>query len=166
RNMIPLSRFRSWTSVGALLLAGCIGAGEGGEQVDVYEVTGKVTMAGGPVANASVIFSPKEKQPVAMGRTNASGEFTLTTYEEGDGAAVGEYEVLISKQSVKKNASIPQHDPNNPNAFTPPSHSGAQAAEAGSASGLPAKYGNAGQSGIMQTVKADGDNNFAIELTP
>ena len=165
--MSHLSRFRAGLSLGALLLAGCLGSGEDGEQVDVYEVSGTVTMAGGPVANASVIFSPKEKQPVAMGRTNASGEFTLTTYEEGDGAAAGQYEVLVSKHSVKKSASIPQHDPKNPNAYVPPTHSGPQGAAGGtSSSGLPAKYGNAGQSGIMQTVKPEGENNFQIELTP
>ena len=82
--------------VGSLVLAGCSG-GDAAKHVAVFKVTGTVTFQGKPLAQAIVTFSPKEGQPVAFGTTNDKGEFTLTTYTAGDGAAAGSYGVLVSK---------------------------------------------------------------------
>ncbi|HEX6986969.1 MAG TPA: carboxypeptidase-like regulatory domain-containing protein [Planctomycetaceae bacterium] len=161
-------RIPSAACLAALLLAGCPGS-EGGDRQEVYPVSGKVTMGGGPVANAAVIFSPKEGQPVATGRTNDKGEFTVTTYESGDGAAAGKYVVLVSKEVAPSNSTGPAtgHDPNNPTAFRAPSHSGAQLRGLSSASsGLPEKYSRADQSDLNVEVKSDGENNFNLELKP
>ncbi|MBW3540939.1 MAG: carboxypeptidase-like regulatory domain-containing protein [Planctomycetes bacterium] len=136
-------------------LAGCGSGAEGeGERVDVYPVSGKITMAGGPVANAAVTFSPKENQPVANGRTDAQGNYTLTTYEAGDGAAPGEYVVLVTKSTAPADPGLgPSVD--DPNYGAAPQHT-AQA-PAGTGSALPDKYAAADQSPLTATVKA-GDN--------
>src|SRR5690242_18122977 len=83
----------------AFLFTGCGGPGAEGNagRQKVYKVRGKVTLSGAPIANANVSFSPKAKQPAAIGKTGAGGEFVLTTYDPGDGAAEGDYVVLVTK---------------------------------------------------------------------
>lgn len=79
------------------IAVGCSDGADGGKRASVYKVSGKVTMAGGTIPGATIAFGPKEGQPVAIGRTNDSGEYQLTTYDPGDGAAKGLYAVTVSK---------------------------------------------------------------------
>lgn len=149
-----------------LVTAGCSGSDTAGRK-EVYEVSGKVTMSGGPVANAAVTFSPKEGQPVAMGRTDEQGQYTLTTYEPGDGAAAGEYAVLVTK-STPSTAPPPPPPPHGPDVQYTPMHSGSQkkgTAQA-PATGLPAQYSDRGRTPLSATVKPDDENVFDFELTP
>lgn len=128
-------------------------------------------MSGGPVANAVVVFSPKEKQPVATGRTDDTGHYVVTTYDDGDGAAAGRYAVLVIKQSGGGSgggASIGGHNPDNPNApFASPSHAVGRRGKtvSRSTSTLPEKYSNADQSDLKATVK-EGENELNFELKP
>jgi hypothetical protein len=151
-----------WLSaVLGLCLAGCGGA-EGDEgRVDVYEVTGTVTMDGKPVSGATVSFSPKDKQPAAVGMTDDSGAYSLTTYESGDGAAAGNYTVLVTKPP-EASAGPSGHD-----AFVsgkpPASHSGAS--QNAPASSLPVQYAAADTSPFSYTVKEE-ENTFDIKLEP
>lgn len=64
-------------------------------------VTGKVTYQGAPVADAEVVFQPKEGRP-ALGKSDEQGVFVLSTYGDKDGALLGDYQVTIVK-----NKSIP-----------------------------------------------------------
>lgn len=150
------------------LMVGCSDPGEGGDRVETHEVSGKVTMAGGPVAGASVIFSPKEGQPVATGRTNNEGEYTLMTYESGDGAATGEYEVLISKSVASQAPPAYSHDPGTTATYQPPAHSGPgrSGGSAGAASSLPERYSRAGQSGLTVKVPAESEDAYNFDLKP
>jgi len=167
------SRHSLWTKIallGVLLAAGCGGKvdGDAGRQ-KVYRVKGKITMGGGPVANASVSFSPRDKQPAATARTGADGSYSLTTYDGGDGAAAGDYVVLVTKSAPAAGspARLGSHDPNNiPNANA--MHSGPTGAGASSDSGslLPEKYSRADQSDLTATVKPDAENEFNFELKP
>lgn len=65
-------------------------------------VSGKVTLNGKPLANATVAFqpvggaNPLETGPGSAGRTNENGEYTLTTGKGAKGAVVGKHQVLIS----------------------------------------------------------------------
>jgi hypothetical protein len=74
----------------------------------VYHVHGKVTDADGkPAAGALLVFTristEGDKEPVtAAGKADDSGEYTLTTYENGDGAPEGEYVVTITWPGEKK----------------------------------------------------------------
>lgn len=149
-------------ALAAVLLIGCSGA-EGDTPVDVHPVTGKVTLNGAPVAGASVTFSPKSNQPVATGRTDDSGTYTLTTYASGDGAAAGDYVALVYKNEVDSSAASgpAPHDPNNP---TPKAHGG-PSRRAVTKSLVPKKYGSADESDLKVTVK-EGENNIPLDLKP
>jgi hypothetical protein len=162
--------------LGAILLAagfwGC--GGGGGDQVPVYPVSGTITIAGNPVANAVVTFSPEAKQPVAMGRTDTSGKYTLTTYDANDGAAVGEYKVMVTKAAPSTSGSATAlHDPNNPRAateFSQQAHAAARKAGAGDGASdalLPEKYSRKGETDLRATVTEDGAKNaFDFDLQP
>ena len=62
----------------------------GGDRPKVVPVRGKVTLRGVPVEGADIKFQPKIGQTSAFGVTDAAGNYTLTTFEGGDGAAPGE----------------------------------------------------------------------------
>lgn len=76
-----------------LLILGC---GGGVARDRTVPVKGVVLFRGQPLADASVTFSPEKGRP-ATGTTNASGEFTLTTYENNDGAIPGQHMILVTK---------------------------------------------------------------------
>lgn len=148
------------------LLVGCTdpAAGNAG-RVKVFKVSGKITLSGSPVANAMVSFSPKAKQPVAVGQTGTDGTYTLTTYEAGDGAAEGDYTVLVTKEIAAAGASSQPtgHDAKSATSFdSSAGHSAQSSGDAGGAamgsSGLPAKYSSPTSSSLTATVKADGKN--------
>src|SRR5437899_1749312 len=81
---------------GTTLLAanGCGGP----KELKLYPAKGKVLLGGKPLEGLTVVLSPIAKDgttAVALGRTGADGDFTLSTYKPGDGAAAGEYIVLV-----------------------------------------------------------------------
>jgi hypothetical protein len=146
-----------------LFLSGCSGSGAG-KRSNVCKVTGKVTMNGAPVASANVSFVPKDKQPAAFARTNADGTFSLTTIDPNDGAAPGDYVVLVSKNVVVAQP-IPSHE-----AFIAGRGAGAPQHDAAGAppvtSALPEKYSLAEASDLKATVSDKGPNEFTFELKP
>jgi hypothetical protein len=86
-----------------LLLTACaLGCGGSGRP-KLVSVTGTVTLDGKPLEGAIVAFLPdvdakaKYKRP-SSGITDASGKFTLGTYDKTDGAPVGKYKVGIQKR--------------------------------------------------------------------
>lgn len=135
-------------------LVGCTGGDA--DRVAVYPVSGVVTMDGDPVAGATVTFSPKAGQPTAVGRTDAQGKYQLTTYESGDGAAPGEYAVLISKSDVGPVEEI-AHGPD----FESPAQHRAQQR---GGSMLPAQYANAADTPLTATVAEGGENKIDFNL--
>jgi hypothetical protein len=64
-------------------------------------VHGKLTVGQRPLAGAKVMFAPiaSGDKPAAgkpaVGLTESDGNFTLTTYSNGDGAIVGEHWVTV-----------------------------------------------------------------------
>jgi hypothetical protein len=132
-------------AVALLLLAGC-GSGHG-----TARVTGTVNYKNQPVADATVIFLPKnetaESKP-ATGKTDAGGRFTLRTYFSPDdqpgGALPGEYAVTITKVDEPEGVFDPLRDP------PPKSH-------------LPARYGTPQKSPLSASVTASG-NHFDFKL--
>ncbi len=159
--------FRFAICLTGLSLAGCSAADGGGDQIDVHPVTGQVTFNGAPVAGATVTFSPKQDQPAAFAKTDTKGQYSLTTYESGDGAAAGDYVALVTKDVAAPAAAAPSG--NHAQGYdqqrrTSGAH-GAAAARAGSGSALPDKYGKMDQSPFTATVK-EGDNIFDLKMTP
>lgn len=92
-----------------VLIAGC---GDG--RVSVYPVTGTVLYHGEPAADADVTFydtRPPEQTrdiPIPQGRTDAQGQFKLTTFEENDGAPAGKYRVAVKIASITEQAVLEQ----------------------------------------------------------
>jgi hypothetical protein len=161
------ARFGTFAAVvTGLVLAGCGNAGVGPKPKPVFKISGKITLNGAPVANAMVSFSPKaENQPAATGRTGTDGKYTLTTYDPGDGAAAGDYVVLVTKSTVSSTAGPPAHDPSHPvSGEAMHAARGAQAAEAETA--LPEKYSRADQSDLKATVKAGTNDELNFDLKP
>jgi hypothetical protein len=77
--------------IGSLAIVGC---GDG--RIPTYEVNGQVNVNGRPAEGAIVIFCPVNQSAEVehlrpAGMANASGQFTLTTFEPNDGAPAGEY---------------------------------------------------------------------------
>jgi hypothetical protein len=79
----------------SLILAGC---GDG--RIATYPVNGTVNVNGRPAEGAIVVFCPinpaaeiEHLRPAGM--ADASGQFTLTTFEPSDGAPAGQYKVIV-----------------------------------------------------------------------
>lgn len=86
-----------WTFfVSTLLLALAGQEGCGGSGVRLGRVTGKVTLAGQPLPDALVTFSPVAGGSPSGGKTAADGTYTLVYSRKDDGALVGEHTVTIS----------------------------------------------------------------------
>lgn len=79
------------------LLVGCGGSGN-----PVGTVSGKVTLNGEPVSEASVMFEPVDGGRSSFGITGADGNYQLTYMQENDGALVGEHTVRITTQRGAK----------------------------------------------------------------
>lgn len=151
----------------AVALAGCSGgkSASTAQRVATYKVSGKVMYKGLPIENAHVTFHPRAEQgPGAFGQTNAEGEFTLRTYEDGDGAPAGDYLVTVQKNEAppapsktgdelfrqmeqQAQSGQPPEAPNEPKSL------------------LPEKYSRPQSSGLSKTVTAGDANRFEFELT-
>ena len=94
-------------NIGVLLalLVPLVGCG-GDEKIDIYPVKGKVTHGGKPIEGADVIFIALDPALKAVGIptpkaiTDVNGDFSLSSYGNGDGAPAGEYAVAVSWMQV------------------------------------------------------------------
>jgi hypothetical protein len=82
-----------------ILLLTTVGCAKPEERLTVYPVAGQVFVNGRPAAGAGVFLHPQASEPRPPFNPRAAvkddGSFTLTTYENGDGAPAGEYTVCI-----------------------------------------------------------------------
>lgn len=86
--------------VAAVLFAAMLPAGCSSAYTPV-PVSGVVTLDGKPVEAATVTFYRTDgdgEGRLAVGRTNANGEFEMTTMHPGDGVLPGDYVVAVTKQ--------------------------------------------------------------------
>jgi hypothetical protein len=77
------------------LVGGC-----GPDRPLTIPVDGTVTVDGRPVEGASVMFMPQFPGRPALGVTDASGQFRLTTFASGDGAQPGQHTVTVTLQKT------------------------------------------------------------------
>ncbi|WP_166823415.1 carboxypeptidase-like regulatory domain-containing protein [Thalassoroseus pseudoceratinae] len=85
-------------------LVGCGGATQDEwteKREKVVPVSGVVLVNGKPIEGATVNFHSETKDVTAHGRTDAQGQFELTTYEAADGAVPGKHKVTVKKHEVK-----------------------------------------------------------------
>lgn len=76
-----------------VVLAGC------SDGPRTYRIPGKLVYAdGAPVPGASVVLQATvdDKIVAARGMATLDGQFTLTTFQDGDGVVAGEHQVSIS----------------------------------------------------------------------
>lgn len=91
-----------WAAL-CLLCAVAGGCGGGVEEgrLAVRPAGGKVTVGGQPAAGVLVVLYPAPGTPAALagvkpsGTTGEDGSFQLSTYEQNDGAPVGDYAVTM-----------------------------------------------------------------------
>jgi hypothetical protein len=88
------------------LLAVCTLVGCGPTRPATVKVSGTVTLDGEAVEGATVAFYPTGEGLPARGVTDAAGNFSLTTYEAGDGALPGEHRVAVSKTKAPEETTV------------------------------------------------------------
>ena len=149
-------------SVAVFGISGCGGGADGGQPV--FAVSGTVTMSGAPLANATVAFAPQGDQPTAIGKTDKQGNFILTTYDHGDGAAAGSYNVVVSKPAPSRSgaSTTQRHGADYKPARTP--EDAGHAAEGESSDLIPERYRSSKDTPLKAEVQADGDNEFTFDL--
>ncbi len=86
------------------------GCGKKTNAVSVQPVSGQILHAGEPAAGVQVYFMPLDAPAIPQipanphGTTGPDGRFTLTTFTEGDGAAIGTYQIALMWPHVAKDA--------------------------------------------------------------
>ena len=159
--------FRLVAVVSLLMLSGCGGGATGG--VPVYEVNGKITLGGGPLAFATVAFAPTEKnQPTATGRTDSQGNFILTTYNYGDGAAEGNFKVTVMKSGQATTSGgygeaseTDEHDGDDGSAVE---HGKGNKKADQAANLVPDLYSRAKTTPLAAEVTSSGENRFTYDI--
>lgn len=117
----------------------------GSDRPKTYQAGGKVLYQNQPVQDAEVTFVPA-KGPMATGKTDAQGQFQLSTFTPNDGAVAGEHTVLV----VKKEKYVDPKMPVSPYEIL--------------RNVLPACYGSLQTSPLKAAVKPEGPNQFTLEL--
>jgi len=145
------------------MLSGCGGTPEGNaDRPKVYPVTGVVTLDGNPLEGATVTFSSGSAAPSGFGKSDASGKFSLTTFDANDGAPAGSYQVLVTKTEEAAATGAPSIDSAE---YVPPKEIDPNRPAPKPKSLIPEKYGVYGKSGMDATVTADGKNEFKFDLS-
>jgi len=132
----------------AIHLQGC---GKTEQAVTLVPVKGVVFYKDKPLSSGQVCFIPDSRRgndgPMAIGRIQSNGEFTLQTNDPLDGAKVGHHRVVITSFAEV------QFDPSNPGAMPTPK------------SLIPPKYGNELTSQLEAEVKPKAEeNSFRFDL--
>jgi hypothetical protein len=135
---------------------GCGPAKPVSNRPQTHPATGKLSLAGQPLAAATVTFRPEGKGSGCAGISDASGGFKLSTFAAGDGALPGKYRVTVTKFAAGPAAP----DVNSPD-YAPPSASAAPPKGL-----LPEKYGDPAASGLTAEVVAGKANVFEFDLKP
>lgn len=87
---------RRWAT---LVLVAVVGCGSESGRVPIHPTKGTVTAADGAPAEGALVFlhpvTPNGGPNRPNGRVAADGSFTVTSYEPGDGAPAGDYDMTI-----------------------------------------------------------------------
>ena len=137
-------------ALSALLLSqpGCSGSGD---QPELGQVSGTVTLDGKPLSGVAVVFQPESGRP-ARATTNAEGKYELKYIRETLGTKVGHNRVEIAPNEEGEDDGEPEGDADGPQARRP--------VNSGKPS-IPARYNT--QSQLEADVKP-GKNTFDFKL--
>jgi hypothetical protein len=142
--------------VAAAVLAGC---GGDPDLPKLGKVSGTVTYKGQPVTKGLVTFVPAggagaQTGQSATGEIQEDGSFTLSTFEDGDGAVLGEHIVAVQSREqdpALEGQGMPIPDARGRLKTKPPKHL------------VPERYGTPGKSPLRQTV-VEGSNTVKLDL--
>lgn len=156
-----LGEFRFSLAAGAALLAlGCAGCGNGG----LAKVSGRITVSGQPVTSGTIMFYPTTG-PGAVSEIKADGSYTLTTFRQGDGAAIGNHKVAIHATSIGP-SSVVEAKSVEDEVRTAGSAAGGKMLVPGKVTWLvPEKYSLPGQSPLTAEV-VRGQNTIDFDIPP
>lgn len=93
----PRNRWLPCAPLAVLLLVGCTD-----RPYDVASVSGRITLDGQPLSDASIRFQPQRRRdsaivgPGSIGQTDAEGRYEMMTYKGESGAVVGDHRVSVS----------------------------------------------------------------------
>ena len=161
----------TWLLLVALTLSiGC--SSEGSNRPKTYPVSGTVKLNGTAVEGATVTFQLTEGKENAIGFTDKSGKYSLSTFSPNDGAIAGQYKVSISKFEVdvapKGAPSLPPGQMASgelPSDYAAPiPNNGGTRGATGPKNHLPAKFANADSSTLRALVETRGENKFDFDL--
>jgi len=88
------SKCSSYTVRAFVLTAAICGVAAGCGRREMGPVSGTLRYQGNPVPDAVVKFTAQSR-PTAVGRTDAEGRYSLTTFRKGDGAYGGSHRVAV-----------------------------------------------------------------------
>lgn len=133
-----------------------ISLGAGCSKNRTSPVKGEVLLDGKPLAGASVQFISQADGRTATGETNQDGQFTMSTFEPGDGVLAGSYKVVISPPLGTADPAqyTTTEDAMNAAAKAPPKKATGPA--------FPAKYSRADQTPLTQDVPVKGAVTFEL----
>jgi len=149
-----------------LAISGCGGS----DRPTLVPASGRVTLAGAPIAGATVSFQPVAGGRPCSGLTDANGVYKMTSYDENDGAPVGEHRVVIIKiagagASAPAEAA-PAEDPSLSLSTMPgPGDDGNAPKQPETQYLVPQKYGNPDSSGLKVDIPAGGSDKLDFDLS-
>lgn len=153
-------------AVACALAAGCSGPTGAADRQPTAPASGVVTHRGEPVEGATVTFIPATNPVPAYGITDAEGRFQLTTYEQDDGAIIGEHYVTVNKTTGATPPSGPastgNNDPEDFDNYVPPSLGVTPPPVVKHL--VPERYSQPETSGLTAKVTSDGPNSFTFDL--
>lgn len=166
----PVNVWSKWL-VGVCCLSLIVVVGCNSNTLGTVKVTGKLLLDDKPVEGAIVVFNPDNLAGrAASGRSDANGEFTLTTLEHGDGAMPGAYKVAVSKFEGEVDSSIPTDvDPNDSNSiddvYAALDKSGAARKQSQAKNAIASRFANSAGSGLIAQVSESGENHFEFSVS-
>jgi hypothetical protein len=143
----------------AVAIAGC-GSGETGNREKTVPAKGIVKYKGNPVEGAIVTLTTRDQKRSSFGKTDQSGQFTLTTFQSGDGVVPGDYLVKIVKTEAPPASHQGDIDAGD---YQPPEET-PNAAPAAPKNLLPARYAQAETSQLSATIGEKGADNLEFDL--
>jgi hypothetical protein len=155
-----------WTTTLALAFASLLMAGCHGEpRPPMGRVYGKVTYKGQPFDSGMVVFSPVSGPvgstgQLATGKLSKDGSYRLTTFDDGDGALVGEHVVMVKANKLVRTAKPAKNDTEQ---IRQPGPDG-KLSYVHLESLIPKRYANPNNTPLRFGVKA-GDNEYNIDFT-
>ena len=143
---------RQAVSLLVLMAAGCGSSSDkwSKDRPAVFRVSGTVLLDGEPVEAANVNFVPSVGTHAAYALTDEQGNFQLSTFQQGDGAPGGKYQVTVRK-TVQESTPNPQ-GPDFP------------ALVVKETAIVPEKYSNPETSGLVAEVTDGGISDLKFEL--